>query len=182
MNEEDEITAAVLTRRLIAETVAQINGVTAINLFLTNTEAPDTMDSIIDQLLSESSRHSLHARLYDLEASYRVSPNAVDIYNILGLCQSFRLTGMLDLLHAFKLAPSEKGIADMRALLSTKQQRRLSGMPISPIGSCILTDRLAEVRSMAEPRASFDQFVRTNESVPRFDAMCTKQPQSDTTL
>lgn len=140
------------------------------------------MDSLIDQVLSEESRHSLHARLSKLEETYRESPDAVDIHNLLGLCQSFHLTDMLDLLHAFKLAPSEKGIADMRALLHIQRQRRLSGMPISPIGSCILTDRLAEVRSMAEPRASFDQFVRTNKSVPQFDALCTKQPQSDTTL
>jgi len=67
-----------------------------------------------------------------------VSPNAVDIHSLVGLCQSFHLTGMLILLRAFESAPSETGIADMRALLATKRQRRLSGEPISPIGSCTL--------------------------------------------
>lgn len=99
------------------------------------------MDSLIDQVLSEGSRHSLHARLSQLEERYRESPDAVDIHNLLGLCQSFHLTGMLDLLHAFKLAPSEQGIADMRALLHIKRQRRLSGMPIDITDRVMYTDR-----------------------------------------
>ena len=140
------------------------------------------MDAIIDQLLSEGSRHSLHARLCELEERYLVSPNVVDIHSLVGLCQSFHLTGMLGLLRAFKLAPSEAGIADMRALLSLKQQRRLSGEAISPIGSHTLANRLAEVRSQSDVRMSFDQFVRSPVSVRVFGAMIAESDATPHTV
>ena len=125
------------------------------------------MDILLPKVFDEANRHSLPVRLRELHETYLLHGPA-KTHNLVGLCASFRLAGMLSLLDEFKAEPSETVILEMIKLLEIKRTRFLSGEPVSPIGSSTYAARVAEARSAmgatSKPVRSMCEFRRTGVS------------------
>ena len=80
------------------------------------------MDELIGTAFEAENKHSLPAQLNEQEETYRVS-GAANTHNLVGVCESFHLTGVRNVLEAFQIAPSQDGITDMRAIRETEHAR-----------------------------------------------------------
>ena len=94
-------------------------------------QPPDIFTKVFD----DGARHSLPARLRQIEAKYAESAQyGTDLHSLVGLCATFGLREILDEVEAFKAAPSEASIATLWATMhATKQQ--LQSARDSPVAS-----------------------------------------------
>jgi hypothetical protein len=107
---------------------------------------------IIEQIFNEGARHSLPARLSQLQARYRASAQwDADMHSLEGLCATFGLFEMGDELKAFREAPSETGIATLWTTLYATRQRMQSaiGSPVASSGSSVSSAGASSVSSSA---------------------------------